>query len=123
MKGRTPQAARGRGRQQIELKTERVAIAYRLLFASGFIRSESEQNSSHSLSRVGFAAALAATRAARHITGRGAASRCRQARAETAASLGLPHGPARLRDDKSSDVSSFDQAAAFMGLSLLIFRL
>jgi hypothetical protein len=27
------------------------------------------------------------------------------------------------RDDKSSDVSNFDQAAAFMGLSLLIFRL
>src|SRR6266511_671400 len=83
--------------QQIELKTERVAIAYRLLFAYAFIRSESERNSSHSLSRVGFAAiALAATRAARHITGRGAASRCRQARAETAASSGLPHGPARL---------------------------
>jgi hypothetical protein len=54
------------------LKTERVAIAYRLLFAYALIRSESEQNSSHSLSRVGFAAiALAATRAARHITGRG----------------------------------------------------
>src|SRR6266516_8187096 len=50
---------------KIELKTERVAIAYRLLFAYALIRSESEQNSSHSLSRVGFAAiALAATRAA-----------------------------------------------------------
>src|SRR5258707_7364624 len=58
--------------QQIELKAERVAIAYRLLFAYALIGSESEQNSSHSLSRVGFAAiALAATRAARHITGRG----------------------------------------------------
>jgi hypothetical protein len=33
--------------QQIELKTERVAIAYRLLFAYAFIRLESEQNSSH----------------------------------------------------------------------------
>jgi hypothetical protein len=69
------------------LKTERVAIAYRLLFAYAFIRSESEQNSSHSLNRVGFAAIAA------------------------------------RRGDKSSDVSNFDQAAAFMGLSLLIFRL
>jgi hypothetical protein len=33
--------------QQIELKTERVAIAYRLLLAYAFIRPESEQNSSH----------------------------------------------------------------------------
>ena len=30
-----------------ELKTERVAIAYRLLFAYAFVRPESEQNSSH----------------------------------------------------------------------------
>jgi hypothetical protein len=29
----------------------------------------------------------------------------------------------QCRDGKSSDVSNFDQAAAFMGLSLLIFRL
>jgi hypothetical protein len=29
------------------LKTERVAIAYRLLFAYAFVRPESEQNSSH----------------------------------------------------------------------------
>jgi hypothetical protein len=30
-----------------ELKTERVAIAYRLIFAYAFVRPESEQNSSH----------------------------------------------------------------------------
>jgi hypothetical protein len=33
--------------QQVEMKTERVAIAYRLLFAYPFVRPESEQNSSH----------------------------------------------------------------------------
>jgi hypothetical protein len=33
--------------QNVELKTERVAIAYRLLFAYAFVRPESEQNSSH----------------------------------------------------------------------------
>jgi hypothetical protein len=32
---------------QVELKTERVAIAYRLLPACTFVRLESEQNSSH----------------------------------------------------------------------------
>jgi hypothetical protein len=35
--------------QQIELKTERVAMAYRLLSAYAFVRPESEQNSSHLL--------------------------------------------------------------------------
>src|SRR5207253_4965288 len=76
---------------------QRVAIAYRLLFAYALIRSESEQNSSHSLSRVGFAAiALAATRAARHITGRGPPRDVARREPETAASLGLPRGPARL---------------------------
>jgi hypothetical protein len=30
------------------LKTERVAMAYRLIFACAFVRPESEQNSSHS---------------------------------------------------------------------------
>ena len=49
------------------MKTERVAIAYRLLFAYPFVRTGSEQNSSYSLSRVGFA--LAATRAARTSQG------------------------------------------------------
>jgi len=33
--------------QQVELKTERVAMAYRLLPAYAFVRPESEQNSSH----------------------------------------------------------------------------
>jgi hypothetical protein len=33
--------------QNVELKTERVAIAYRLLFAYAFVCPESEQNSSH----------------------------------------------------------------------------
>jgi hypothetical protein len=32
---------------QLELKTERFGIAYRLLFAYAFVRAESEQNSSH----------------------------------------------------------------------------
>jgi hypothetical protein len=104
------------------MKTERVAIAYRLLFAYALIRSESEQNSSHSLSRVGFAAiALAATRAARHITGRGPprdVARREPKQRHHWDSLMVLHDQA-CRDDKSSDVSSF----AFMGLSLLIFRL
>jgi hypothetical protein len=33
--------------QRVELKTERVAMAYRLLFAYAFVRPKSEQNSSH----------------------------------------------------------------------------
>jgi len=33
--------------QQVEMQTERFAIAYRLLFAYPFVRPESEQNSSH----------------------------------------------------------------------------
>ena len=33
--------------QNVELKTERIAIAYRLLFAYAFVCPESEQNSSH----------------------------------------------------------------------------
>jgi hypothetical protein len=33
--------------QQVEMKTERIGIAYRLLFAHPFVRPESEQNSSH----------------------------------------------------------------------------
>jgi hypothetical protein len=104
------------------LKTERVAIAYRLLFAYPFVRPESEQNSSHSLSRVGFA--LAATRAARTSQGgppRDVARREPKQRHYWDALVVL-HDQA-CRDDKSSDVSNFDQAAAFMGLSLLIFRL
>jgi len=32
---------------QLELKTERFGMAYRLLFAYAFVRAESEQNSSH----------------------------------------------------------------------------
>jgi hypothetical protein len=32
---------------QLELKTERLGMAYRLLFAYAFFRPESEQNSSH----------------------------------------------------------------------------
>ena len=37
----------GSGFRTLNLKTERVAIAYRLLFAYPFVRPESEQNSSH----------------------------------------------------------------------------
>jgi hypothetical protein len=35
------------GSIQLELKTERLGMAYRLLFAYAFVRPESEQNSSH----------------------------------------------------------------------------
>ena len=34
-------------RFKVKLKTERVAMAFRLLLAYAFVRSESEQNSSH----------------------------------------------------------------------------
>jgi hypothetical protein len=41
------------GLQNVDLKTERVAITYRLLFAYPFVRPESEQNSSHIETRCG----------------------------------------------------------------------
>jgi hypothetical protein len=95
------------------MKTERVAIAYRLLFAYPFVRPESEQNSSHSLSRVGFA--LAATRAARTSQG-GARLAMSPRESRNSGIIGMPSWSCTIRRAATINlamVSNFDQAVAW----------